>query len=171
MDKVKTTSTESIVETKHPDLVYHYNGQAYPLYYKDGSSSDLVEDENTTALSELAENSGGFVTFTFPGKEKKHFYWFDSEFDGYDYMEKTDKNPIIGRRFKVSLRTNELRENLMAKYGGEVDYNNPVVYAEAKLGVEAIYIELKIQEICLEIWKLLLGKKVKNKLVNDLLTR
>lgn len=125
-------------------MVYHYQGKAYPLYYAEGSTTEVVQDENALALDALSGTSS-FVTFLLPDKPAGHYYLFDSEFDGYDYIEKNEK-PLIGRRFKVAHRIDELRESLLIKYGELLDYNNPTVYEDARLGVQVIYDELKIDK-------------------------
>lgn len=142
--------TEAVQETTarntpKPDVVYHYQGKAYPLYYEEGSTTEVIQDENALALEALSGTSN-FVTFLLPDKPAGHYYLFDSEFDGYDYMEKNDEDPLIGRRFKVSLRIDELRTRLLKKYGTDIDYSNSSIYADALEGVEAIYEELQINK-------------------------
>jgi len=139
-EAVETTARN----TPTPDVVYHYQGKTYPLYYQEGSTTEVVQDENALALEALSGRLGDFVTFKFSNQLGNHLYWFDTEFDGYDYMEKYGKKPIIGRRFKVGVRIDELRNELLNKYGENLDYTNPSVYADALEGVEAIYEELKI---------------------------
>jgi hypothetical protein len=138
---VKATTNSS--GTKTPDVVYHYKGKEYPLYLIKGSMNEFIQDENTKALDQIVGSVSGMGTFTFSDKPANHFYLFDSEFDGYDYIEKNGK-PLIGRKFKHAYRIDELRDRLWEKYGEDINYTNPAIYADALAGIEAIHAELKI---------------------------
>ena len=139
------TSTQPIVNSKSgtADVVYHYKGQIYPFHYKEGSIEDVVETEQYLALQDATSQSN-IVTFYYSDRPMNHIYLFDSELEGYDYMEKHDASPLIGRKFKVSLRIDELRATLMAQFGQPLDFKEAAVANAAQQGVEAIYEELHI---------------------------
>lgn len=142
--ELNTTADQVLSQkTATADVTYHYKGQAYPLYFVEGSTEDFVKEENYSAL-EAATAQSEIVTFTYNNEAVNNFYLFDNEFEGYDYMEKNHDNPLIGRKFKVSLRVDELRESLMAQFGPSLDYKNAAVAQAAQLGIQAIYDELHI---------------------------
>ena len=93
---------------------------------------------------QTATAQSAIVTFHYSDKPLNHVYLFDSEFEGYDYMEQHDANPLIGRKFKVSLRIDELRESLIEQFGNPLDFKNIAVSKAAEEGVQAIYDELHI---------------------------
>ncbi len=140
-----TVIKEEALSTKsaEADLLYHYKGQTYGLFYQEGSTEAVIEDDNYYAL-QTATAQRNIVTFTFNDKPSHHFYLFDSEWEGYDYMEQHDASPFIGRKFKVSLRIDELRTALMAQFGEPLDFKNTAVATAAQQGVEALYEELHI---------------------------
>ncbi len=140
---VSTTTPVTTNKNNQADVVYYYKEQAYPLYLEEGSTEDFVEDENFVALQQATAQSP-IVTFHYSDKPLNHVYLFDSEFEGYDYMEKHDANPLLGRKFKISLRIDELRERLMAQFGANLDFKNAAVAQAAQQGVAAIYEELHI---------------------------
>lgn len=127
----------------HADVIYYYKGQAYPLYYQEGSIGNFLKDENFTAL-QAATAQHAIVTFTYDNQPNHHFYLFDNEMEGYDYLEKNAANPLIGRKFKLSYRIDELRENLKAQFGEQLDFKNAAVAQAAQQGVKAIYQELQM---------------------------
>lgn len=141
------TENEQGVETSSrnntPDIVYVYNDIEYPLYYEDKENKIIRQDETTKALDDLVNEKGGFVTFHFPDKPKNYHYWFDTEFDGYDYIEK-NSDALIGRKFKYAHRIEQLKDRLVDQYGNEIDYNNPTIREEAIKAIEDIYTELKV---------------------------
>jgi hypothetical protein len=138
-----TQATLTTKTSEQADVVYHYKGQAYPLYYKEGSVEAFVEDENFVNL-QTATAQSAIVTFTYGNDHNHNFYLFDNEMEGYDYLEKHGDNPLIGRKFKLSYRIDELRDNLQAQFGESLDFKNPTVAQAARQGVEAIYQELQM---------------------------
>jgi hypothetical protein len=113
------------------------------LNYEEGSTEDFVEDEHFTALQQATAQSA-IVTFTYSNQPENHIYLFDNEMEGYDYLEKHGDNPLIGRKFKLSYRIDELRSTLNQQFGEALDFKNPAVAAAAQQGVAAIYQELHI---------------------------
>ncbi|MFK7798151.1 MAG: hypothetical protein AB8E82_11905 [Aureispira sp.] len=138
-----TPETLTAKTSAQADVVYYYKEQAYPLYYKEGSAEDFVEDENFTNLQTVTAQSA-IVTFTYGNEHDRHFYLFDNEMEGYDYLEQHGGNPLIGRKFKLSHRIDELRDKLQAQFGQSLDFKNPTVVQAARQGVEAIYQELQM---------------------------
>lgn len=138
---VETTKTTA--KSNPADVVYYYKEQAYPLHLEEGSTADFVQDENFVALQQATAQSP-IVTFHYSDQPLNHVYLFDSEFEGYDYMEKHHANPLLGRKFKISLRIDELRERLIAQYGELLDFKDGAVVQAAEQGVAAIYEELHI---------------------------
>lgn len=124
------------------DVVYFYKDKSYPLYFKEGSTEEFVKDENLEALNLITEGKP-LADFEFSYQPKNHHFLFDSEFEAYDYVEKNDY-PLIGRKFKLAHRIDELRELLLNKYGEDLDFSNPSIYSESMQRIEEIYAELKI---------------------------
>lgn len=124
------------------DVVYYYKEKSYPLYFQEGSTEEFVEDETLEAFNQITEGKA-LASFEFSYQPKNHLFLFDSEFEAYDYVEKNGY-PLIGRKFKLAHRIDELRELLLNKYGERLDFNNPSIYAEAMQHIEEIYAELKI---------------------------
>ncbi|MFK7798106.1 MAG: hypothetical protein AB8E82_11680 [Aureispira sp.] len=142
----KEQAVETVATTEksnQADVIYYYKEQAYPLYLEEGSTADFVQDENFVALQQATAQSP-IVTFHYSDQPLNHVYLFDSEFEGYDYMEKHHANPLLGRKFKISLRIDELRERLIAQYGEILDFKDGAVAQAAQQGVAAIYEELHI---------------------------
>jgi hypothetical protein len=126
------------------DLVYYYKETAYPLYLSEEEGEVQVIEDATYQALQAATNDRPLVTFTFSDQPSNHYYLFDSEFEGYDYMEQNDANPFIGRKFKVSLRIDELRTALTTQFGAPLDFKNTAVVNAAQQGIAAIYEELHI---------------------------
>lgn len=124
------------------NVVYHYKGVAYPLFYKEGFVGEFVEEDNYWAVAAWIE-SADLTPFIFSDQPTNHLFYFDSEFEGYDYYEQ-QVDALLGRRFKNALRIDELRDQLMATYGMPLDFRNPALYAAAHAGIEAIRAELEI---------------------------
>ena len=139
-DPQPTDATKSTL-LADADVVFHYQGMAYPLYFQDDSETDFVEDEHFLAL-QAATGEQPIVTFSYSDYPEHHAFLFDKEFDGYDYMEQ-HIDALLGRKFKLAHRIDQLRDQLMATYG-ELDFDHPAVEAAARAGVEAIYQELHI---------------------------
>lgn len=123
------------------DVVYYYKEVAYPLHFQEGSTQDFIKDENYDALLTAAQNATG--VFTYSDLPKKWYFLFDTEYDGYDYMEKNG-HALIGRKFKLSYRIDQLREALISSYGLPLDFTNTNLIADARMGIEAIYQELHL---------------------------
>ena len=132
-EKIIQASDEDVVVRENinnkfePDVVYHYDGKAYPLYLKEGSATEFIEDENTRELDQLQTEQGGFITFSFSHTPSHHYYWFKTEFDGYDFLENNSNNPLAARNLKVSHRIDELRFDLLETYGEVIDYSNEAI--------------------------------------------
>lgn len=124
------------------DVVYFYKEKSYPLHFKDGSTEEFIQDENLDALNQVTAGKP-LASFEFSYHPQNHHFLFDSEFEAYDFVEKNGY-PLIGRKFKLSHRIDELRELLLKKYGERLDFNNTAVYTEAMQHIENIYAELNI---------------------------
>lgn len=70
------------------DVVYHYQGRAYPLFFKEGSTEDFIEDEHYWAVADWLEGTD-LVPFIFSNQPQNHIFYFNNEFEGHDYVEKT----------------------------------------------------------------------------------
>lgn len=146
VDTTNTTiQSQKTERSNQPDLVYHYNGQAFPVYYNNNDKSALREDENKRALDKIFAEGKGIVSFIFSNQPDNYNFLFDSEYEAYDYLEKNGE-PLIGRKFKLAHRIDELREYLTIKYGNDIDYNSSPIYQDALDRIKDIYEELKIAE-------------------------
>ncbi|WP_052595648.1 hypothetical protein [Aureispira sp. CCB-QB1] len=139
-----TNLTNNVPQARNSsaDVVYYYKGKTYPLHFLEGNTGNFVEDENLEAL-ELATKGKPLTSFEFSYHPSNHHFLFDSEFEAYDYVEKNGY-PLIGRKFKLAHRIDELRILLLNKYGERLDFNNPNIYTEALQHIKGIYTELKI---------------------------
>ncbi|MFK7799099.1 MAG: hypothetical protein AB8E82_16725 [Aureispira sp.] len=142
-EQIVETAATTTSKSNKADVIYYYKEQFYPLYLEEGSTADFVQDENFVALQQVTASSP-VVTFHYSDQPLNYVYLFDSEFEGYDYMEKHDANPLLGRKFKISLRIDELREGLIAQFGEALDFKNAAIAQAAQQGVAAIYDELHI---------------------------
>lgn len=119
---------------------YHYEGKAY-LIRGDKDGNGIIPDDDSRAFEEVMLGKEGVVALKMPHYSDEHIFFFDSRMDGYDFLEK-DFNPLIGRKFKFSYRIDELRENLIAKYGNRINYQDLEVKAEILNAIKTIYQEL-----------------------------
>ncbi|MGH1335802.1 MAG: hypothetical protein ACRBFS_06710 [Aureispira sp.] len=124
------------------DVIYHYQGEAYPLSFKEGSTDDFVVDDNYLAVADWLEGAD-LVPIIFSNQPQNHIFYFDSEFEGHDYVER-HFDALLGRKFKHALRIEELRDQLITTYGLPLNYRNPILYAAAHTGIEEMREELDI---------------------------
>lgn len=114
---------------------YYYNGKDYTLSTtKEGT---MFQDQNYDAFYEATEGREGLVEFSF-GDEK--VYFFDTEYDGYQYVE-DNHDKLLGRKFKLSYRIEELSNEIRAAYGDEIDYTNPAIKKEIDVKIKSIFAE------------------------------
>ncbi|WMX16331.1 hypothetical protein [Aureispira sp. CCB-E] len=101
----------------------------------------VISDKNFEAFSSATLGREDLVGFKMPNHSNDHLFLFDSEFEGYDFLEK-DFNALIGRKFKFSHRIDQLREDLTKKYGESINYQDKAIYDEILASIKAIYDEL-----------------------------
>ncbi len=139
---LETPEAEAVERPAISATTYIYKEKTYKVNIdKEGNP---IETEESEALRELLSNQSDATSFSFGTNTQETVYIFDSEMDGYKYIEeKQDKR--LGRKLQVGHATDLLRDQLIAKYGSEdLDYSNPLIYEEARKGIEAIYTEFKI---------------------------
>lgn len=144
-EPMPTTTQPSLSKTSIPidaDVVYHYRGVAYPLYFQEDSKDAFVEDATYTAL-QSAVGDGVSEFFKFSDYPSHYTFLFDNEWEAYDFIEK-NSDAYVGRRYKLALRIEELRDQLANDYGYPLDYNNASLVADARAGIQAMYEELKV---------------------------
>ena len=137
-----TTPLKTTLSTD-ADVVYYYQGLAYPLYLQEGSTTDLVQDATYTALQQ-ATGQRVLVSFHYAEYPDHHVFLFDTDMEGYDYMEQ-HLHPQHGRQLKEAHHIDALREQLIATYGAPLDFDQPALRAAARLGIEAIRQALHIR--------------------------
>ena len=114
---------------------YYYNGKNYTLSTtKEGT---VHKDQNYEAFYEATKGREGLVEFAF-GDDK--VYFFDSEYDGYQYVE-DNHDKLLGRKFKLSYRIEELRNEFKETYGDQIDYTNPEIKNEINTKIKGIFAE------------------------------
>ncbi len=136
-DQVSVESTPlQQIATKHTldgDVVYHYKGLSYALHFQEGSTKIFVEDDLLIALHQATADQE-LVTFQYSDHPLHHYFLFDDDFEGLDYIEQ-HSDALIGRKLKHAHRIDELRDRLMATYGMPLDFDNPALVAMAQAGV------------------------------------
>lgn len=122
---------------------FFYEGRKYNLLFD--NKGLLIPTEESELFQKTIDGKTGMAEFIFLDGEKDAIYLFDSEMEGYKYYEDNfDKR--IGRDFQVGHATNLLRDKLYEKYGNiDFDYSNPLIYADAKAGIEDIYNRFNIE--------------------------
>lgn len=118
----------------------HYEGKEYVLTFTE-DGQNVVSDENFKAFNNATSGKEGLVGFKMPNHSNNHLFLFDSEFEGYDFLEK-DFDALIGRKFKFSHRIDQLREELIRKYGEPINYQDQAIYNEILASIKTIYKEL-----------------------------
>lgn len=135
-----TTSLSREGVDKSNVLFCHYEGNKYELIpTEDGKS--ILPNKNFEAFSNAISNKEGLTGFKMPNYANNHLFLFDSEFEGYDFLEKKF-DALIGRKFKFSYRIDQLRENLISKYGETINYQDQIIYNEVLTSIKSIYEEL-----------------------------
>lgn len=139
----KQRSEEKGVQTEnYKTITYVYNGNEYAI--KIDEKRNLIPTEESECLQNLLSQQSDATSFSFGFNPEKKVFIFNSEMDGYKYIEE-NKDKELGRKFQVAHATNLLRDELIKKYGTpDIDYTNPQIYTEALAGIEEIYRVFKI---------------------------
>ncbi|MGH1339370.1 MAG: hypothetical protein ACRBFS_24840, partial [Aureispira sp.] len=144
-----TSSTVPIMPTKNNPLtkqaatkIFVYQKKEYHLLFD--TRNDGIPTKASTELERAVAHTTDLTAFTFLGKDSDKTYLFDTEMQGYQYIE-THIDQSSGRQLQVGHATDFLRDQLIAKYGAPpIDYTNPIIRAEAQDGINAIYQQFNI---------------------------
>ncbi|WMX12865.1 MULTISPECIES: hypothetical protein [unclassified Aureispira] len=132
--------TQNQISQNTIERTFVYNQKEYKILF--GKEEHFIPNEESALLESLVAEQSDVVAFSFSGREKK-IHLFNSEMEGYKYYEE-HIDEKVGRQFQVGHATNLLRDQLIARYGVDINYNDPQIYAETKAAIDAIYNEFKI---------------------------
>lgn len=121
-------------------VVCHYDGIEYTLTFAE-DGQNVVADKAFEAFNNATLSKENLSAFKMPNYPTNHLFFFNSPFEGYDFLEK-DFNALIGRKFKFSYRIDQLREKLIEKYGERINYKDQAIYSEIQESIKDIYKEL-----------------------------
>lgn len=132
--------TQSQISKNTTEKVFVYNEKEYKILFD--KNEQFIPNEESTLLESLVAEQSDVTAFSFSSREEET-HLFNSEMEGYKYYEE-HIDQKVGRQFQVGHATDLLRDQLIERYGVDINYNDPQIYAEVKTAIDNIYSEFKI---------------------------